>query len=68
MAMTPDEKRIVDWLRGMTKPTAPKLFTLRQRLFYAWWALRNPSVSMVAVRVAIVNAIEAGDHRKDHHG
>jgi len=52
---------IVAWLRAMSRdPIA--IFSLRERIFYAWWGFRNPSVSMVAARIVTADAIERGDH------
>jgi hypothetical protein len=52
---------IVAWLRK--GPLAPaSIFSWRDRLFYAWWGLRNPAVSMTAARIAVANAIERGEH------
>lgn len=54
---------VVAWLRkGPLTPAS--IYTWRDRLFYAWWGLRNPSVSMAATRLVEANAIERGDHRE----
>jgi len=66
--MTAEQEReaVVRWLQGVSgAPTSAKLFSWRERLFYAWWGLRNPSVSMVATRLAVAKAIEAGEHIKE---
>lgn len=60
-----ERAEIVAWLRGISNaPTPAKLFTWRNRLLYAWWGLRNPSVSMIATRISIADALERGDHVK----
>lgn len=58
-----ERDQIVAWIRRMSAgPTSASFFSWRDRLFYAWWGLRNPSVSMVAARIAIADGIERGDH------
>ena len=63
MTAAEDREAVVRWLREMSRaPTSASVFSWRERLFYAWWGLRNPSVSMVATRLAVAKAIEAGTH------
>lgn len=60
---TNERALIVAWIRRMSSgETSASLFSWRDRLLYAWWGLRNPSVSMVAARRAIADAIESGAH------
>lgn len=56
-----EREAIVRWLRDR-QVTPASIFTLRDRLFYAWWGFRNPGVSMMAARVAAADSIEAGRH------
>lgn len=63
IAARADERaKIVAWLLKGGIPPA-RIHTWRDRIFYAWWGLRNPNVSFAASRIAHARAIERGGHR-----
>ena len=61
--LTPDERRIVEWLRGQFHP-GPSPLSIWDRLELAWLSLRWPSIVITSSARFYAEEIESLAHRK----